>query len=66
MASKRLTVKQKQEIFRALVELQDTRTVSIGESIQQVCERFKITENQLEKIQEEGIAREWPPLEQAV
>ena len=43
-----------------------TRTVSIGESIQQVCERFKITENQLEKIQEEGIAREWPPLEQAV
>lgn len=66
MASKRLTVKQKQEIFKALVDLQDTRTVSIGESIQQVCERFKITENQLEKIQEEGIAREWPPLEQAV
>ena len=66
MASKRLTVKQKQEIFKALVELQDTRTVSIGDSIEEVCKRFKITENQLEKIQEEGIAREWPPLEQAV
>jgi hypothetical protein len=66
MASKRLTVKQKKEIFKALVDLQDARTMPVGDSIDEVCRKFKITENQLEKIQEEGIAREWPPLEQAV
>ena len=62
MASKRLTIKQKQEIFRALVDLQDAQSVTIGESIQQVCQQFGITEHQLDKIQEEGIEREWPPL----
>ncbi|MGL4551966.1 MAG: hypothetical protein ACRC33_12375 [Gemmataceae bacterium] len=66
MQVKRLTVKQKKEIFKALVELQDLHQVTVVDSIKRVAEQFGITEKELRKIQEEGIEREWPPLEQAV
>ncbi|NBO91194.1 MAG: hypothetical protein EBV06_02585 [Planctomycetia bacterium] len=66
MQVKRLTVKQKKEIFKALVELQDLQQVTVVDSIKRVAEQFGITEKELRKIQDEGIEREWPPLEQAV
>jgi chromosomal replication initiation ATPase DnaA len=66
MQVKRLTVKQKKEIFKALVELQDSKQVTVIDSIKRVAEQFGISEKELRKIQEEGIEREWPPLEQAV
>lgn len=66
MQVKRLTVKQKKEIFKALVELQDLHQVTVIESLKKVAEQFGISEKELRKIQEEGIEREWPPLEQAV
>jgi DNA-directed RNA polymerase sigma subunit (sigma70/sigma32) len=66
MQVKRLTVKQKKEIFKALVELQDRNQLKISETIQQVAEQFGISEKEVRKIEDEGIEREWPPLEQAI
>lgn len=66
MQVKRLTVKQKKEIFKALVDLQDLHQLTVPETIRQVAEQFGISEVEMRKIQEEGIEREWPPLEQAV
>jgi DNA-directed RNA polymerase sigma subunit (sigma70/sigma32) len=66
MQVKRLTVKQKKEIFKALVELQDRNQLKISETIQQVAAQFGISEKEVRKIEDEGIEREWPPLEQAL
>jgi hypothetical protein len=66
MRSKRLTVAQKKDIFRALVIRQDEGDLSVGDSVKQVCEAFKITEHQLRQIQEEGINKDWPPLNEEI
>ena len=42
------------------------RSVSSLHTAAEVAEEFGISEKELRKIQEEGIEREWPPLEQAV
>lgn len=64
MRSKRLTVGQKKDIFRALVTLQDQGDLSVPDSMKQVCEQFHITERQLRQLQDEGIEKEWPPLDE--
>jgi hypothetical protein len=64
MRSKRLTVGQKKEIFRSLVETQDLGEMSVADSMKHVCQLFGITEHQLRQIQEEGINKEWPPLDE--
>jgi hypothetical protein len=64
MRSKRLTVAQKKEIFRSLVQTQDQGDLSVPDSMKQVCELFHITEHQLRQIQDEGINKEWPPLDE--
>jgi hypothetical protein len=66
MRTKRLTTQQRQEIFHALVSTQDLRLMSIPESILHVSKQFDITEAQMRQIQEEGIEKEWPPLNEAV
>ncbi|MFQ3651032.1 MAG: hypothetical protein SNJ75_11915 [Gemmataceae bacterium] len=66
MQVKRLTIKQKKEIFKALVELQDRNQLKVSETIQQVAAQFGISEKEVRKIEDEGIEREWPPLEQAL
>jgi hypothetical protein len=66
MRAKRLTVSQRKEIFRALVMTQDSGAMSVSESIQHVIKQFDITEAQLRQIQEEGIEKEWPPLDEEV
>jgi DNA-directed RNA polymerase sigma subunit (sigma70/sigma32) len=63
--TKRLTIQQRKDIFRALVTLQDLGQVSVPESVQQVSKQFEITEAQLRQIQDEGIEKEWPPLDEA-
>jgi hypothetical protein len=66
MRSKRLTVQQKKEIFLALVAAQDTGLMTVGQSKEHVAQEFDITEAQLRQIEEEGIEKEWPPLNEAV
>lgn len=61
MASKRLTIPQRKEIFQALVDAQDTLH-NVRKSYEEITERFQITENQLKQIEDEGLDKEWPPL----
>lgn len=66
MRTKRLTLQQRKEIFAALVATQDLATMSVPESKQSVIRQFKISDIQLRQIEEEGIEKEWPPLNQAM
>jgi DNA-directed RNA polymerase sigma subunit (sigma70/sigma32) len=66
MTAKRLTIQQRREIFHALVTTQDEGQMSVPESLQHVMKQFDITEAQIRQIQDEGIEKEWPPLDQAV
>jgi hypothetical protein len=65
MSSKRLTLQQRREIFRALVTAQDQmprNPMSVRKSYEIVTGQFDITEEQLREIEDEGIEKEWPPL----
>jgi hypothetical protein len=66
MRAKRLTVQQRKDIFRELVITQDEGRLSVAESLEHVRANYHITEHQLRQIQEEGIEKEWPPLDEAV
>ena len=63
--SKRITVTERRAIFQALVRAQD-KGESVSESRQAVSHRFHVTEYTLRKIEDEGIARQWPPLDDEV
>jgi hypothetical protein len=65
MRAKRLTVQQRKEIFRSLVTTQDAGA-AVSDSIRTVSQQHQITEAQLRQIQDEGIEKEWPPLDEAV
>ena len=62
MAAKTLTVQQRKSIFHALVEVQDTHTVTVADSKKEIASRFHITKEQVELIEREGLAKDWPPL----
>jgi hypothetical protein len=66
MPAKRLTVQQRREIFLNLVRTQDEGTMTVGESLQHIMREYAISESQLKQIEEEGIDKEWPPLDEAV
>ena len=66
MRAKRLTTQQRQEIFRTLVATQDLGLMTVSESVQHVSKQFDITEAQLRQIEDEGIDKEWPPLNEAI
>lgn len=66
MRAKRLTVAERREIFHTLVTTQDGGTLSVAESREHVARQFKITDAQLRQIEEEGLEKEWPPLDEAV
>jgi hypothetical protein len=66
VSAKRLTIQQRREIFRALVEVQDEGRFSVADSLQHICQEYAITDEQLRQIQDEGIEKEWPPLDEAV
>jgi DNA-directed RNA polymerase sigma subunit (sigma70/sigma32) len=66
MRAKRLTTQQRQEIFHALVSTQDLGLMTVAQSLQHVMKQFDITVEQLRQIEEEGIDKEWPPLNEAV
>jgi hypothetical protein len=66
MTTKRLTLQQRREIFHALVTTQDMGLMTVPQSRQHVTKQFDITEAQLRQIEEEGLEKEWPPLNEAV
>ena len=66
MRAKRLTIQQRQEIFHTLVTTQDLGLMTVPQSVQHVIKQYDITEAQLRQIEEEGIDKEWPPLNEAV
>ena len=66
MRAKRLTENQRQEIFRVLVTTQDLGLMTVPESRQHVGKQFEITEAQVRQIEDEGLDKEWPPLNEAM
>jgi hypothetical protein len=66
MRTKRLPVQTRREIFAALVTTQDEGRMSIPESREHVSRKFEITDAQLRQIEEEGLEKEWPPLNEAL
>jgi len=66
MRAKRLNVQERQEIFHALVTIQDSGLFTVAQSRQQVAKQYEITEPLLREIEEEGLDNEWPPLNEAV
>lgn len=59
MRAKRLTIKQRKEIFHSLVGLQDSGLCSTAESIQQISQQYGIDENQVRQITDEGVEKDW-------
>jgi len=66
MRAKRLTLAQRREIFHELVIAQDAKTMSVPETKQATLAQHQITAAQLEDIVEEGVEKEWPPLNEAI
>ena len=65
MSTKRLTLQQRRDIFRELVAAQDLG-MPVRRSYQVVTEKHDITEAQLRQIEDEGLEKEWPPLNEAM
>jgi hypothetical protein len=59
MASKKLPVQKRKEVFLALVAAQDTHTMSVADTQRQIQLDFAITPSQLEEIIEEGVDKAW-------
>ena len=66
MAAKRLTIQQRKDIFRQLVTTQDSGTLSVAQSRQSIIKEHGLTDTQLREIEEEGLEKEWPPLDEAI
>ena len=62
MASKRLTIPQRKEIFQALVATQDM-VHNVRKSYEVITEKFEITESQLKQIEDEGLRKNGRPCE---
>jgi hypothetical protein len=58
---KALTEPARKEIFLALVNAQD-QEMSVLASRRAVAREFGISDKQIQKIEQEGLDKEWPPL----
>ena len=56
-----LSEERRREIFLALVDAQD-REMTVPESRHEVASRFGVNEEQVRKIEREGLDNHWPPL----
>jgi hypothetical protein len=52
---------KRKEVFRALVELQDEGCAT-DQSRAKVAAQFSISTREVEGVEREGIAKQWPPL----
>jgi len=57
-----LTVERRKEIFAAVIDVQDRGTDPV-ESRVKVARKFRVSVADVQKIEEEGLNQEWPPLE---
>lgn len=55
---------RRKEIFRALVEAQDT-AMGVAQSRALIARRFDLTEPEVRQIEREGLDGLWPPLDAA-
>lgn len=62
MQFRTIPLAQRQDIFLKLVTLQDAKSKGIRESKKIIIDQFQIDDATLEKITEEGMDRNWPPL----
>lgn len=62
MQFRTIPLAQRQDIFLKLVTLQDAKSKGIRESKKIIIDQFQIDDATLEKITEEGMERNWPPL----
>ncbi len=60
-ANKPLSEEQRREVFRALVEAQDRR-MTVPQSRKAVAAQFGVSEQQVRRIEQEGLNGSWPPL----
>jgi hypothetical protein len=60
-AESNLPEARRKEIFLALVEAQD-QELSVVQSRKVIAERFGVTDDQIRKIEREGLEQQWPPL----
>ena len=63
MRAKRLTVAERKQVFAGLVAAQDAGE-AVAVSVQHVAQHFEITEALVRQIEQEGIDRQWPPLDE--
>ena len=66
MASRRLTIQQRREIFQDLVQTQDSMPLQVKQSYDLVTERHEISKAQLKQIENEGLEKQWPPLDEVI
>jgi hypothetical protein len=52
---------ERMKIFQALVEAQD-RGMAVVQSRKTIAEQFRIGEEQVRRIEQEGLEGNWPPL----
>lgn len=52
---------RRKEIFLALVEAQD-QELSVVQSRKVIADRFGVNDDQIRKIEREGLEQQWPPL----
>ena len=58
---KQLSQAERMEVFQALVEAQD-RDMTVTQSREAVARRFGVSEQQVRRIEREGLDGNWPPL----
>jgi hypothetical protein len=61
MADRTLSQAERMEVFLALVEAQDS-AMTVAQSRKAVAERFGIEQEQVRRIEREGLEGNWPPL----
>lgn len=66
MASRRLSIQRRQEIFQDLVDIQDSlEPMDVRRSYEMITEKHEITQAQLRQIENEGLEKQWPPLSES-
>ena len=61
MLEKSLPEDRRKDIFRALVEAQDGGA-PVAESRDHVAQQFGVSEQEVRRIEREGLDKGWPPL----
>jgi hypothetical protein len=61
VADERLSQSERKAVFLALVQAQDGG-MDAARSREEVARRFSLSQEQVKRIEKEGIDAEWPPL----